>query len=188
MRAPSMPTRAYFVKQLLLQGFLYSADPHANAPQNDYTWYRRAVYAGRLASSSQPPCCLGMTFSKAYKKAYSIQNDLARYHFLFNKPKQRCLVKSITFAGRITTSSKQVDATVATGSILAFILIVRSILRRLYIIKHCRLLLFLKLKMIWKISKTAATKIRCCLYCLEKRILMLARQTIVKLVLCRHPE
>ncbi len=79
MRAPVMPTRAYFVRQLVLQGFLYSPSQNPVVFQHDYTWQRRAVYATSIGIIVTAALLLGHDFQQSIQKAYSIQNDLARY-------------------------------------------------------------------------------------------------------------
>jgi type VI secretion system protein ImpL len=79
MRSPVMPTRAYFVRQLILQGFLYTPNQNPVTVQNDYTWQRRAVYATSIGIIVSAALLLGHDFQQSIQKAYSIQNDLARY-------------------------------------------------------------------------------------------------------------
>lgn len=79
MRAPVMPTRAYFVRQLILQGFLYTPQVNPVVLQQDYTWQRRAVYATSIGIIVTAALVLGHDFQQSIQKAYSIQNDLARY-------------------------------------------------------------------------------------------------------------
>lgn len=88
MQAPPMPTRTYFVRQLILQGFLYSLDRLSDNTRQDSHWQRRAIYAMSIGAIVTAALLLGHDFQQSIKKAYSIQNDLARYQLYIQQDDQ----------------------------------------------------------------------------------------------------
>ncbi|MEO8402660.1 MAG: type VI secretion system membrane subunit TssM [Gammaproteobacteria bacterium] len=87
MRAPVMPSRAYFVRQCILQGLLHSID-HRPASTKDYSWQKRTVYAASLSTIVLAAILLGQDFQHSVKKAYSIQSDLGQYQLYMQQPNQ----------------------------------------------------------------------------------------------------
>ncbi len=87
MQTPPMPTRAYFVKQLLIQGFLHTTYDPKTSVQQDYNWRRRAVYATSIGIIVTAAMVFGHDFQQSIQKAYSIQNDLARYQLYIQQSK-----------------------------------------------------------------------------------------------------
>ncbi len=79
MRAPAMPSRTYFVKQLILQNFLYTASSPFQMKQVDYNWQRRAIYAASIGIVVTAALLLGHDFQRSVEKTYALQNDLSRY-------------------------------------------------------------------------------------------------------------
>lgn len=78
LRPPVTTSRAYFIKNFLLQGLLHSTErPHT--ANKDYTWQHRAVYAAAISMVVSSAILLGHDFQNSIQKAYSIQSDLARY-------------------------------------------------------------------------------------------------------------
>ncbi|HSW69130.1 MAG TPA: type VI secretion system membrane subunit TssM [Gammaproteobacteria bacterium] len=85
MRAPVMPSRAYFIKQLVLQSFLYSSSKPFAANQTDYNWQRRALYASSVGIIVTAVLLLGHDFKLSAEKTYSLQNDLSRYQMIIQQ-------------------------------------------------------------------------------------------------------
>ncbi|EKD54026.1 MAG: hypothetical protein ACD_60C00128G0002 [uncultured bacterium] len=87
MRAPLMPNRVYFIKQLISQNFFHSVSTLSKHTE-DYTWMRRAVYATSISAIAAAAIILGRDFREGVQKTYSIQNDLARYQLFIQEPNQ----------------------------------------------------------------------------------------------------
>lgn len=79
MRAPVMPTRTYFVKQLLSQSFLYSAQNETTDNGVDYSWGRRALYAASIGIIVTSTLLLVHDFKRSMENAYALQNALTHY-------------------------------------------------------------------------------------------------------------
>jgi len=77
MRAPLMPSRAYFVKQLITQSFLYSS--YSETHSIDYNWQRRGVYATSIGIIVTATLLLVQDFKNGAEKTYALQNDLQQY-------------------------------------------------------------------------------------------------------------
>lgn len=79
MRAPAMPSRTYFTRQLILQNLLYTANTTFNLKQSDYNWQRRAMYAASIGIIVTAALLLGHDFQRSVEKTYALQNDLSRF-------------------------------------------------------------------------------------------------------------
>lgn len=79
MRAPVMPTRTYFVKQLFSQGLLYYSQKETADNLIDYSWRRRALYAASIGIIVTSTLLLVQDFKKSMENAYALQNALTHY-------------------------------------------------------------------------------------------------------------
>src|SRR3990167_887916 len=61
MRAPLMPNRVYFIKQLILQNILYSVD-YRLATHKDYSWQDRTIYVTSISVIIAAALLLGHDF------------------------------------------------------------------------------------------------------------------------------
>lgn len=88
LQPPAMPARAYFVRQVLLQGLL-SPVRRPETPDNVYhVWQRRAVYTASIGTIVAAALLLGHDFSRSVQQAWSLQNDLTRYQIYMQESDQ----------------------------------------------------------------------------------------------------
>ncbi len=85
MRAPVMPSRAYFVKQLVTQNFLYTPNKDNKTNQQDYHWHHRAMYAASIGIIVTATLLLAHDFKQSVEKTYTLQNDLTRYQMFIEQ-------------------------------------------------------------------------------------------------------
>ena len=78
-RYPVLAAKPYFVRQLILQGLLSSADNSSSAMPPQFTWIRPAIYAASVSAVVLSGVLLGQDFQKSIKQVYALQNDLAQY-------------------------------------------------------------------------------------------------------------
>lgn len=81
MQAPALPSRAYFVKQLILQGLVpieTSLEIPLEAPPAK--WFRPAVYFSAASFVLVTALVLGRDFQQGVQQTHTIQDVLAEYH------------------------------------------------------------------------------------------------------------
>lgn len=89
LRNPAMPSKAFFIRQLLLQGLLSNADHHAPAlPQNNI-WRQRLAYAIAVSTVIVTAILLGRDFQHSVLQTYAIQNNLIQYQLTIQQPNER---------------------------------------------------------------------------------------------------
>lgn len=89
LTAPAMPTRSYFVRQLILHNLLAISSPQTHKSKFNAIWQRRMIYATSLGAIMTAAIFLGRDFQHSVKQAYSIQNDLAQYQLRIEKTNQK---------------------------------------------------------------------------------------------------
>ncbi len=121
MRAPSMPSRPYFIKQLVLQTFLYSPDKPASIKQGNYHWQRRALYAASIGIIVTTILLLGHDFQQNASKTYALENELAHYQTYVqrNDPSDTRLIKALPLLDALQQSANYARHPF-TRSILSF--------------------------------------------------------------------
>lgn len=77
-RHPAMPMRAFFIRQLILQG-LFSTAEQPNLIPSGKIWQRRMVYAASVSAIVAAALLLGRDFQRSVHQVYSLQNELAQY-------------------------------------------------------------------------------------------------------------
>lgn len=83
---PAMPARAYFIRQLILQGILNTSEYHASAlyiPKRERR--RRVVYAISGTALLIATAILGNDFRNGLKQTYAIKHGLAQYQLAITK-------------------------------------------------------------------------------------------------------
>lgn len=123
MRAPTIPSRAYFVKQLVMQSFLYTSRQVSLQNQSDYTWLRRATYAISIGIIVTATLLLGHDFKRSIEKTYTLQNDLTRYQMYVqeNDPSDVRLIKALPLLDNLQQAANNSHhQLVRIESILAF--------------------------------------------------------------------
>lgn len=75
---PLQSDRAYFIKQLLVQGILPPQEGPLAFPLSP-TWQRYAIYASSMALIGSVAFILGQDFKQGVRKAYSVQQILSEY-------------------------------------------------------------------------------------------------------------
>lgn len=82
LRAPSMPTRAYFVRQLLLQALLATADqaPSRMGMTFNFNWRNNpAIYTVSICTAVLAAGFLGNELRHSIKQTYAIRDGLSQY-------------------------------------------------------------------------------------------------------------
>ncbi|SRR5579883_671097 len=78
LRPPVMPSKAFFIKQFILQALLSIPLPPSKQTLQS-VWQRRAVYVLSVATVITATLLLGKDFQQSVLQTYSIQNDLTQY-------------------------------------------------------------------------------------------------------------
>ncbi len=102
MRAPAMPTRAYFVKQLIAHSLLYASQTETADNAVDYSWQRRALYAASIGIIVTSTLLLVRDFQRSVENAYALQNALTHY--------QTTIQQNDTNDGRLIKALPLLDA------------------------------------------------------------------------------
>lgn len=121
MRAPVMPTRAYFVKQLVAQSFLYSQkDP--TEKQVDYHWRRRSMYAASIGTIVTATLLLVHDFQQSMGKTYALQNALTHYQTYLQQsnPDDDRLIKALPLLDALQEAAIANHSLTRLQNILAF--------------------------------------------------------------------
>lgn len=79
MSAPTMPSKAYFVRQLILHNLLATPTNHDHRHVEHAVWKRRITYGTATLSIIMAAIFLGWDFEHSIKKTYSIKHDLTQY-------------------------------------------------------------------------------------------------------------
>lgn len=103
---PDMQSRAFFVRQLLLQGFLHTNDNYqANGSSN--LWRTRSVYAASVAVIITSAVLLGRDFQQSIRQVYSLQNELNQYQLYMQQatPQENHLTKALPLLNALRAAS-----------------------------------------------------------------------------------
>ena len=88
MRTPVMPSRTYFVTQMISHGFLNIPNTTFHHAKNALAWKKRLIYTASITIITAAALVLGHDFKKSVEKAYSVQNELTRYQLNLKQPAQ----------------------------------------------------------------------------------------------------
>jgi type VI secretion system protein ImpL len=87
--SPGMPSRAYFIRQFILQHLPNAPRRTSFEPKVHYWWRQRLVYASSVGTIIAAAILLGRDFQYGVQQAYSVQDDLSQYQLSLKKSDQR---------------------------------------------------------------------------------------------------
>lgn len=115
MSTPVMPSRSYFVRQLILHNLLATSPQPDQKIKHKNIWQRRIVYTTSIGAIITASIFLGRDFQTGVQQAYSIQNELAQYQLRIQQSNQK--TEHFTTALPLLNSLKQA-ATHTTDKLL----------------------------------------------------------------------
>lgn len=90
LNIPRMPTKAYFIRQFLLQGLLRSFDQLRPAiSQKKSRWRKRMAISLSIATILMAALLLGRDFQHSMFNIYAIYNNLTQFQFAIQQSEQR---------------------------------------------------------------------------------------------------
>lgn len=122
MRPPTMPTRPYFVKQLVAQSFLHSSGKELTENRIDYTWRRRAMYATSIGAIVTATLLLAHDFQRSVENAYALQNALTHYQVYIQQsdPSDGRLIKALPLLDALQQAATSNHQLTRLQNILSF--------------------------------------------------------------------
>lgn len=111
LRTPPFPSKAYFVRQLILQGLLSSADP-ATQTKTKNRWTYNFAYVASIGAIVTAALLLGHDFQQNVLQTYALQNNLAQYQLSIQQPNQQGdhLLKALPVLNTLKTAANQTDS------------------------------------------------------------------------------
>lgn len=106
----SLPSRAHFVKQLILHGLLANTTHWVPTLQTTgVSWQRRFVYTASFLIILIATFLLGQDFQRGVRQAYAIQNDLAQYQLdlQHSTPQGNRLIKALPLLNALQRAAHQ---------------------------------------------------------------------------------
>ena len=108
LRTPSIPSKAYFIRQLLLQGLLTNGD--LQQPQEvmkKSRWHRRLAFAAAICTVIITTVFLARDFQNGVLLTYAIQNHLAQYQLSIQQdgPQDEHLLKALPLLNSLQSAS-----------------------------------------------------------------------------------
>lgn len=108
LRSPAMPSKPYFIRQLILAGLLSSAD-QPTSPIQKGIWKSRLAYAASILTIISAAILLGHDFQQSVFRTYAIQNNLAQFQIEIQQPGQQDahLVKALPLLNALQVTAEQ---------------------------------------------------------------------------------
>jgi type VI secretion system protein ImpL len=106
-RHPSMPIRAYFVRQVILQGLAGTSEPLPPKVISREFWQNRMVYAASIGAILTAAILLGRDFEQSVHQVYSLQNELTQYQMYVQQadPQDSHLSKALPLLDALRTAA-----------------------------------------------------------------------------------
>ncbi len=89
LRAPAMPQKAHFIRQVILQGLLSHAQQPILKFKPKNRWKRRIAYTTSIFTIIISAALLGHDFLHSVLQTYAIQNNLAQYQLAIQQSDQQ---------------------------------------------------------------------------------------------------
>lgn len=112
LRMPALPTKAYFIRQFILQGLLSGGEQStARQASPKSPLPRRATYATSLIAIIAAAILLGRDFQQSVLRTYAIQNNLAQYQLAIQQPNQQSdpLLKALPLLNSLQTAAHKTN-------------------------------------------------------------------------------
>lgn len=125
LRNPELPTKAYFIRQFILQGLLSSADPSiVLSPKKErrQQWQRRTAYFLSAVTIVTAAILLGRDFQQSVLQTYAIQNNLSQFQFAIQQPDQQGehLLKALPLLNTLQAAAAQKVEKLSRLQVLSF--------------------------------------------------------------------
>lgn len=123
LRHPPVPAKPYFIRQLILQGILSTAEQVTPKTKNHYRWLQYSAYAASVGAIITAAIFLGRDFQQSVLLTYSIQNNLAQYQLAIQQHQEDGdhLVKALPLLNALQTTATRTNTKLSKlANILSF--------------------------------------------------------------------
>lgn len=110
LRNPTLPSRAYFIRQFILQGLLTTQHPEVlpiTAPHSLLRQY--AIYAASITTIVAASLLMGRDFQQSIVKTYAIQHSISQYQLVMqqNKNNHENLLSALPLLNSLQATAQQ---------------------------------------------------------------------------------